>query len=230
MKVKIKQILKQCSVLLVEDNSRVQAQIKEALLIYVNKVYLASNGEIALNIFDKERINIIFTDVKMPIMDGLSLTKSIRNKNMYIPIVVVSAYSEKSLLLDFMSQNLISYIVKPINFQDFSKVLKECALALEKHGVIELYLGNNFIYSYSKKMILKENLFISLSPKEILFLELLFQNNNKLVTKEKIAYEVWVNDTMSPAALNNLIAKIRKKTFSSLIINISTLGFMFVKP
>ncbi len=229
MKDKMKEILKQCKVLLVEDDLKIRSQIEEALYMYVDVVYLASNGQEALTIFYERNPHIIITDIKMPIMDGLSLTNVIRNQNTTIPIVVVSAYSEQNLLMGFMDKKLISYMNKPINFDDFSKVLENCAYSLEENGTIESSLNAEHIYSYSKKSILKGNTLIALTPKEITFLELLLKNRDKLVTKEIIEDVVWRDEQMSMAALNNLVAKLRKKTYSSIVINISTLGFMIVK-
>lgn len=229
MKEKMKEILKQSTVLLVEDDLKTRAQIEEALYIYVDKVYLASNGEEALKIYYEKSPHIVITDVKMPIMDGLSLTSVIRNSNPDIPIVIVSGYSDRTLLLDFISKKLISYMVKPINFDDFTKVLDECAKALQESGAIEVWLTDGFLYSYSKKSIMRGDEIISLAPKEILFLELLIKNRNKLVTKEIIEYIVWNSEVMTGAALNNLVAKIRRKTFSGIITNVSTLGFMMTK-
>ncbi|DAB30774.1 MAG TPA: hypothetical protein CFH84_02245 [Sulfurimonas sp. UBA12504] len=141
----------------------------------------------------------------------------------------MSAYTDKSLLIDFISKNLVSYMIKPINFSDFTRVLGECAKTLETRGAIETWLNSEFLYSYSKKSIMRGDALISLAPKETLFLELLLKNRNKLVTKKSIENVVWDAEVMSGAALNNLVAKIRRKTFAGIIVNISTLGFMMPK-
>ena len=69
--------------------------------MYVDNIYEASNGQDALDIFNKKKPQIIISDVKMPIMDGLMLTTMIRNINNNVPIVIVSGYSDRDMLLDF---------------------------------------------------------------------------------------------------------------------------------
>jgi len=221
MKEIMKEILKQSTVLLVEDDLKTRAQIEEALYMYVDIVFLASNGEEALEIYYEKSPHIIVTDIKMPIMDGLSLANVIRNSNKSIPIVVITAHTDEHLLLNFMNKRLISYMIKPINFDDFSKVMQECAISLEESGAIETKLDEEHIYSYSKKSILKGDQLIALTPK--------LKNRDKLVTKEMIESVVWRDEGMSQAALNNTVAKLRKKTSSKIILNVSTLGFMIIK-
>ena len=81
--------------------------------------------------------------------------------------------------------------------------------------------------SFSKKSLLQDKDIVSLSPKEILLIELLIENKNKLVTKEQIEDIVYNLEDMTVPALNNLILKLRKKLGDKkAIISISSLGFM----
>ena len=229
MEKKYKDILKKSSILLVEDNVKLRKTFKEMLLIYVDFIYEASNGDDALEIFSRERPNIIITDVDMPLMNGLLLTNLIRKMNKEVPIVVVSAYNDTNLLLDFISQNLVNYLVKPVDFEQISSVLQSCAKIILEKGLIDVTLTENAIYSYSKKSLIVNDELIPLAPKEILFLELLLKNMNVLVSKETIEADVYNHEFMSASAINSLVSKLRKKIGANIITNVSTFGYMIVK-
>ncbi len=227
METKYKDILKKASLLLVDDEESLRNKFKSVLSMYVDNIYEASNGQDALDIFNKKKPQIIISDVKMPIMDGLMLTTMIRNINNNVPIVIVSGYSDRDMLLDFISLNLVEYMVKPIDFQQLNEILYKCAKAIEKNGLIEYRLNENTVYSFSKKSLIKEDEVITLTPKEVNLLELLIENKNKLVSKEQIEDIVYDMEEMSVSALNNLTSKLRKKVgANNTILTISSFGFM----
>ena len=230
MNKKYKEILKKCTVLLVDDELKLRSKFKSILLTYVDKVYEASNGEDALEIFNIKKPNIVITDIKMPLMDGLMLTTLLRKIDEKLPIVVISAYSDKRMLLDFISLHLVSYLIKPIDFEEFNNIILKCAKILDKNGLIEYQVSKNCKYSFSKKSLLINDAIVSLSPKEVLLLELLIENKNKLVTKEQIEDIVYDFETMTIPALNNLVLKLRKKIGDkNAIASVSSLGFMIVE-
>jgi DNA-binding response OmpR family regulator len=230
MKKKYEEILDKSTILLVDDNENLRKRFKEVLSIYVDTIYEASNGEDAIELYNKYNPNILITDVKMPIMGGLMLTRLVRKLNNDIPIVIISAYHEKELLLDFISLNLIEYLVKPVDFNQLSNVLSKCAKVILDKGLIEVQLTKICTYSYSKKSLLIDNKIISLTAKEISFLELLIKNKNKLVTKNEVEYTVYNSEEMTVSAINNLVLRVRKKIGSSkVIVTINELGFMFIK-
>jgi len=229
MEKKYENLLKKATVLLVEDDEELRKKFKIILSTYVYKILEASNGQEAIDIFLKEKPNFIITDFKLPIIDGLELTNFIRKIDRHIPIIVVSAYTEKDSLLEFTSMNLIKYLTKPIDFQQLNSLLEKCAKEIIENGLIEVYLDENCIYSFSQKLIIKDNNYISLAPNEIKLLELLIENRNKLVTIEMIEYEIYHNEFFSDSALNNLILKLRKKIGTNIIKNVPKMGYLLTK-
>ncbi len=229
MKKQYLDVLKKCTVLLVDDNESLRSKFRDTLFGYVDNVIEASNGEEALELYNSENPNIIITDVKMPVMDGLALTTLIRKLNSEIPIVIISAYSERETLMDFISLNLIEYLVKPIDFEDLTYVLERCGKMILDKGLIEFNLSNGASYSFSRKALIVNGKVQTLTPKEIALLELLIKNKNKLVNKEVVEDIVYKNEEMSEFALNNLVSKLRKKVGSKIIRTISNYGFILVK-
>lgn len=229
MKKKYEELLKRTTVLLIEDNTQLRNKFKTILSTYVDTIYEASDGEEAIELFTKKRPNFIITDFKLPLIDGLEVTTFIRRLDKYVPIVVISAYTEKESLLEFTSMNLVQYIVKPIDFTQLNNVLEKCAKELIENGSIEFQLGKDTVYSFSQKSIIKEDRIVSLTPNEINFLELLIQNKKKLVTFEMIEYEIYGNELFTDSALNNLVSKLRKKIEIDVIKNIPKTGYILIK-
>lgn len=230
MENKYKELLQKSTILLVDDEVKLRTKFKNILSTYVDNIYEASNGEDALELFNTKKPNIVITDIKMPVMDGLMLTTLLRKLDDKVPIVIISAYSDKSLLLDFISLNLVEYLIKPVDFEQLNNILFKCAKILDKNGLIEYRITPSCSYSFSKKSLLEDNEIISLSPKEVSLIELLIENKNKLVTKEQIEDVVYNLEDMSVSALNNLILKLRKKIGEKkAIISVSSLGFMIAE-
>lgn len=83
----------------------------------------APNGKRALDIIRTRNVDILFTDVKMPYMDGLELSAVIHEEFPEIKIIIFSAYSEFEYAKKAMEAKAVNYLLKPIDVQEFSKVL-----------------------------------------------------------------------------------------------------------
>ena len=78
-------LLKNLTLLLVEDDEELKESIKETLALFFKNVFVAQNGLEALDIYSQNSIDLIITDYVMPIMNGYELCKNIREKNRKIP-------------------------------------------------------------------------------------------------------------------------------------------------
>ncbi len=127
-------------ILIVDDERREREGIE--LLIrrfqYPLEVMQAQNGEEALAIFEKENIDILLTDIKMPFMTGIELIEQVRKKG-YTPFCIIfSAYGEFEYAQNAISLGVIQYLLKPIRLDDFQNLFtKVCQLCEEKHKRIE---------------------------------------------------------------------------------------------
>ena len=87
------------------------------------KVFEASNGKQALQIIRTEDIQLILTDIKMPHMDGLELSRRAKEENPALQIVIFSGYSDFSFAQEAIRYGVTEYILKPVNPDDFHKVI-----------------------------------------------------------------------------------------------------------
>jgi len=218
-------LLNESSILLAEDEENVRESFKKVLLLYVNEVYAAKNGEEALELYNKYHPNIIITDVKMPKLNGLELIKKIREKNHEIPIIVTSAYTDQDFLLESIKLSLIEYVVKPIKEKDLNRLLKECAQKLYEKSETVIKLEENCAYDFDNKIFIYKNRSISLTQKEVEFFEILLAHRGNLVTKQDIEDKIYVYEEAPPSALKNLVFKLRKKLGTDTIKTVGKLGY-----
>lgn len=218
--------LKKSSILLAEDEENLRDSFKKVLLLYVQKVYTASDGEEALELYYKHKPDILITDLKMPKINGLDLIKTIRKENEEIPIIVTSAYTNQEFLLESIKLSLVEYAVKPIREINLSELLESCAKILLKHSRTIIKLAENCYYDYDNKTFTYKEETTLLTNKEIDFIEILLSHRGNLVTKYKIEDKLYIYEEAPPSALKNLVFKLRKKLKIDIIKTVSKLGYM----
>ena len=111
---------------LIVDDSSVERKGISMLLDRRNmgfKLFEACNGEEALQLIQNYSIDIVFTDVRMPIMDGIELLKKVKAYNKDIQTIIFSAYGDFEYTSKAIENKANHYILKPINVEQFNKVL-----------------------------------------------------------------------------------------------------------
>ena len=110
--------------LYVEDDIEIQQDTLEMLKNFFSIVHTANNGEEGLEVYKKESIDLIITDLSMPIVNGFELIEEIRKSNNQIPIVVCSASDESQHFIKSISLGINGYILKPIVLDSFIATIK----------------------------------------------------------------------------------------------------------
>jgi diguanylate cyclase (GGDEF)-like protein len=133
--------LKDITILYCEDEFDLRDVTTDILTQYTKKVYSCENGLIGLNTFKekKEEIDLIITDINMPELGGLDMVRQIKEINDNIPIIVTTAFSNSSYLLDAINLGIDQYVLKPI---DIKKLFEKIAKSLLYHELQDLYLDN----------------------------------------------------------------------------------------
>lgn len=132
--MKKEDFLKELTILYVEDEQYVREEIEDMLSIKIKKLITVSNGQEALDLFKSEEndIDIIITDIQMPIMNGLELIENVRQINQDIPIIITSAFNEIEYLKKAIDLHVDKYITKPIDMVQLFKVIKRASIVLEQ--------------------------------------------------------------------------------------------------
>jgi len=220
--------LQTLSVLYAEDEVGIRENIADSLGYYVKEVIQASNGAEAFELYEEKKPDIILSDIHMPILNGIEFVKKVRETNRDIPIVMITAYTDKKYLLEAVELHMEKYIVKPIELEPLFEVLEKCVEVLDVNKEITLKVDDNYKYDYDKKELKYKDESILLNKKEMLFFEVLISNQNRVVTYEELQDKVWGDDVMTDSALRSLVRNLRKKLPTDIVFNLSGVGYRLV--
>lgn len=205
-------ILKNFTLLLVDDEEALLDKLHTVLSIFFKEVILAKDGQEALDIYHTQNIDMVISDYAMPVLNGYGLCKAIRQEDRYIPLVIMSNYSDKEKLLSVIPLALAQYLIKPIDYATLTATLLSIIEQIEVNGL-------DIIINKEDK--------ISLSNSEINLLELFIIKNNQIVTMEEINLAINSIEQKSKQAIKSLIYRLRKKVGKEVILNIPAYGYMF---
>ncbi len=124
-------ILKELSVLYVEDDRAVREVYSELLHELVDELFVASDGEEGYRLFSDHHPDIVVTDIQMPQMDGVEMARKIRSDDPYTPIVITSAHSDYKYLEKTLDIGISGYITKPVNIDQLKVLLSSIAKILK---------------------------------------------------------------------------------------------------
>ena len=121
--LKLKEVASSLSILYVEDNEELSKNFEIYLLKIFSDVTTAKNGMEAFCLYKEKKFDIIITDINMPEMNGLALTKKIKDIDLNQIIVLLSAYSDSKILLEAIKLGIDGYLVKPIDHIEINRLL-----------------------------------------------------------------------------------------------------------
>lgn len=113
--ITIKEYKKTLNILYIEDDKMFSSKIKTILEKFFNSIFIANDGEEALELFKTNDVDLIISDINMPNMDGIEFLKKLREINNDISFIFVTARSESDTMLQAIQLSISNYILKPVN-------------------------------------------------------------------------------------------------------------------
>ncbi|QKF86729.1 two-component system response regulator [Campylobacter blaseri] len=215
---------KNLNILIIEDEKDIRESMAKAMEGFFNSIITAQHGDEGVKKFKKFNPDIVITDIAMPIMDGLEMTKIIKELSPQTPIIALSAFSDRDRLLKAIDVGIDKYVLKPIDMEELLSTIENIAKSkINTLNVVDLV--NGYKFDQSKKVLIKDGLEISLTKKELSFLMLLINNEGNLVLHNNIKESVWGSESVSDAAVRTFIKRIRGKVGQDTIKNIPGLGY-----
>lgn len=98
------------------------------------EVITAENAVTGIELFKKERPSIVFTDIKMPGMDGLETLKMLKSIDPAVQVIVMTGHGDRDLMKQAMELNATAFLHKPIDRTALEEVLKKAVSNLPKRG------------------------------------------------------------------------------------------------
>jgi len=202
------------TILVVDD----EKEITDAIEIYLKNqnynVFKAYDGQEALVIFEREKIDLIIMDIMMPNLDGKDATVKIREKST-IPIIMLSAKSEDMDKIWGLNIGADDYITKPFNPMELlARVNSNLRRAtsyvnVEKQDNVIIIAGVEL--NDERKEVLVDGDLIRVTPIEYKILYLLMTNPGKVFSIEEIYEKVWKEPAYNPDTVTVHIRRIREK-------------------
>lgn len=216
--------LKRLTLLFVENEPLIQQKVNEMLNLFFDRVLVADNGAMALDILETNVVDIVLSDIKMPIMDGLTFLKRLRLLNNQVPFILLSSLSDQNTLLDAANAGIDGYIVKPIDLEEliqtFIKVLMRRNMIIR-----EFSFGNGIVYKVQTQELYCHGQLVDLGKRERALLQLFITYSDKTLTKERIIATIWSDESVTESALKNLLSRLRKKIGCDLIVSVKGAGW-----
>ena len=115
------------SILCVEDEPVAREQMLKILRRRGREVAAARNGKEGLAMFRRQAFEVVVTDIRMPVMDGLSMARQMKELNRDVKIVVTTAFTDLSYLMDAIDLGVDQYVLKPVEIDRLMAAIDRCA-------------------------------------------------------------------------------------------------------
>ena len=199
-------------VLYIEDEIHIARAVAQVLKKNNYNVDLAYDGEVGLDLAASGIYDIVILDVMLPKRDGISILRTIREQNVFTPVILLTAKGEIEDKIEGLDGGADDYLVKPFLTEELMARLR--ALGRRK----ELLLPNSTLIfgdvelNYNELRLSSNNQTFHLTLKESQLLELLITNKGHVVSKEKIIEILWGWDSNAiDSHVQVQVAFLRKK-------------------
>lgn len=223
-------------VLIIEDNARVSALLKRGLESQGYQIYISEDAEDALVMVDKIVFDLVITDIMLPKMNGIELSKLIKQKNAELPIIMLTALGTIDEKIEGFDAGADDYMVKPFEIRELYARIKAVLLrkssSPKQNEISSKIEYKNLVVDTKTNRVYRNQKEISLTPKEFKLLVFLMRNAERILSRDEIAENVWGNhfDT-GTNYIDVYIAYLRKKIdkeFDEKLIHTKPgMGFIF---
>lgn len=216
-------------ILLVEDEKGVAAFVKKGLEEENFAVDQAFDGEVGMELALQENYDAIILDVMLPVMDGMTVCKTLRDKGIKTPILMLTAKSEVKDRVQGLDSGADDYLIKPFSFDEFLARVrallrrKDDEYVVLESGPIKLNPGSLRVFVNEQE--------INLRPKEYAILEYLLRNKGRIISRTKILENIWgynydPNTNIVDVHIKTLRDRLAEVVNESFIKTVRGMGYM----
>ncbi len=228
-------------ILLVEDDQNFGDVLKSYLEMHDYDVTLATDGAMGLESYNKGQYDLCIFDVMMPKKDGFTLAKEIREKDMEMPIIFLTAKTMKDDVLQGFKIGADDYITKPFNSEELlyriQAILKRSQQKADPRDEIKEFSIGKYHFNYPLRILTydlggSDEEKSKLSPKEAQLLRMFAMYMNDILPRSEALTKIWGEDNYFTArSMDVFVTKLRKylKQDENIeIVNIHGNGFQLL--
>ena len=125
------------TILLAEDEDELRHETASFLELYCGRVIQAANGHEALGLIETERPDLVISDIRMPVMNGLELAACLKVRCPTMPLIFCTAFTETSYLIKAIELGVAAFVRKPVDTDEFLAVIAKAAMPILQRREIE---------------------------------------------------------------------------------------------
>ena len=228
----LKQLSQELTLLYIEDDDILREETALMFKNFFKDVTVAVDGIEGLNLYKEystcndKYYDIVVSDIEMPRLNGIELSKEIFKLNRDQSIIIISAYSDKEYFIELINIGVKGFMQKPLSSDKILNVLYDVCNSLNDEDIILL----DHIYSFdtnTSSLFCKDDK-VDLSENELRFLELLIKNKNQSFTAIEVFNHLYINEPdkeFSNDSIKSLVKRLRKKVPQDFILNTQQLGY-----
>ncbi|MBT3280344.1 MAG: response regulator transcription factor [Campylobacteraceae bacterium] len=214
---------------LLEDELMLADSIMEYLKSLNHKVYMFNDGMEAYNDIVNNSYDLLIFDINVPSLNGFNLLKKLRDSNIHVPVIYISALSNIDDIEYGFELGCSDYLKKPFHLKELAlriNRLVETSRFREKHHVL---LSQNYTYDLDNKILYFQGIIQDLTKRQLDIIDLLVSHKGMVVTYEAFREYVYVFDYIDNPTIRAEVKRLRDVLKEDLIINTRGLGYKISK-
>ncbi len=199
------------NILMVEDDKNTQKLLSMVLKLECYNVFCAGDGIEALELMEREHIDLIVLDVMMPRMNGYEFTEHLRSSNNMTPILMVTAKQLPEERCRGFIVGTDDYLVKPFHDEELILRIRALLRRAQIAGEHKLRIGSA-VFDYDALSVERDGELQTLPKKEFYLIYKLLSFPNRIFTRIQLMDEIWGMDSETTETTVNVhIARLRKR-------------------
>jgi len=225
MNLSLKKLLKNIDVLYISEHDESFDKVKNLLKLFFRETYYTNTKNNAKDIYHTKKPSVIIVDIDLNEGSSMDFIKYIRQVDNNIPMFILTKNKDTDILVQAIRLNLIDYLFKPVNVDNFIFALNNCAKQILKSGNIVSKISSQTVYNYIEKSVIKMGIKENLTKNEIRLLELFLAHKNEYIKKEDIKKHIWIDKQISESAFKSLLNRLSNKIGKDTISNSFGVGY-----
>lgn len=177
-------------ILVVEDNEKLSGYMKTMLEQDGYSVDVARDGEAGERAAHASTYDLIVLDVMLPLKDGVAVCRSLRDEDIVIPIIMVTARGEVDQRIQGLDSGADDYLVKPFEMRELLARVR-ALLRRPQERLNEVLTLGDVTFNLASRAVFKGDKVIHMTPKELSVLEYLMRNKRRVVTRDELLAHCW---------------------------------------
>ena len=212
------------NLLIVEDEGAIREGVREYLTEQGFHVFEAEDGVEALEVFEKESIDLILLDIMMPRKNGFEVLEEVR-KTSKVPILMLTALHDEETQVRTFELLVDGFIQKPFSLV---VLLKQIEAVLKRHyGEMDVWNYENTSVNFTSFEARVNGQIVEVTAKELAILKLLVEHHGQVLSRAQILDHVWAEHEDPPfdRVVDVYIKQLRKKLLLDCIVTVKNVGY-----